>query len=78
MGHLKPSLSSPTLNILAFLLCIVAFESLVVAYWTSLKLIPTLPYFGLLGLMTAFTGRKALGDMRVRRLARDAAAKKSL
>lgn len=32
VGHLKPSLASPTLNIVSFLGCIVSFESLLVAY----------------------------------------------
>ncbi|KAI5480597.1 dolichyl-diphosphooligosaccharide-protein glycotransferase [Pseudohyphozyma bogoriensis] len=78
ISHLKPSLTTPTLNITLFLASIVSFEALIVAYWTSLKLIPTLPYFLLLAGTIAVTGRRALGDIRKRRLASEAAPKKDL
>ncbi|KAM0787695.1 hypothetical protein ACM66B_003756 [Microbotryomycetes sp. NB124-2] len=64
-----------TTNVLAFLLTFCAFEGLIFLYWTSLNLLPTLPYFGLLGLVTAFTGRRALGDVRLRRLQEQAEAR---
>lgn len=74
---LSPSLSTPTPSIFAFLVLLLSFEGLIVLYWTSLKLIPTLPYFGLLAVGLAWTGRRALGDLRSRRLKREAGEKKS-
>ncbi|KAK4047732.1 hypothetical protein OIV83_005240 [Microbotryomycetes sp. JL201] len=66
LGSLDTSLLS--LNIIAFLCIFCVFEGLIFIYWTSLKLLPTLPYFSLLSVVTAVTGRRALGDLRARRL----------
>ncbi|ORY92725.1 hypothetical protein BCR35DRAFT_298229 [Leucosporidium creatinivorum] len=74
--HLSPSLTTPTPSIFAFLTLLLSFEALIVLYWTSLKLIPTLPYFGLLAVGLAWTGRRALGDLRSRRLSRESGEKK--
>lgn len=42
---------------------------MIVTYWVGLKLIPTLPVFAVLIVITAWTGRRALGEVRLRRLA---------
>lgn len=39
-----------------------------------MKLIPTLPWFGALAVVTAWTGRRALGELRVRRVLLEKAA----
>ncbi|GAA5943458.1 uncharacterized protein JCM15063_006478 [Sporobolomyces koalae] len=71
--HLKPSLSlrSPTVAQTVLLLSLVSFEALLVVYWVQLRLIPTLPYFGAIALVIVLSGKKALGQMRATRLARE-------
>lgn len=75
--RINPSFHSPTANILSFVLCFAGLEALLVLYWTSLQLIPTLPYFGILAFLTAYTGRNALGDVRRRRVLSEAKGKKA-
>ncbi|GAA5966990.1 hypothetical protein JCM21900_003495 [Sporobolomyces salmonicolor] len=70
VAHRRPTLSvaRPSVTQALFLLSIAAFEALFLVYWIGLRLIPTLPYFGALGLWTAWIGRRALGEMRSTRV----------
>ncbi|KAK4056869.1 hypothetical protein OIO90_002119 [Microbotryomycetes sp. JL221] len=67
LTQLELRLTAPSTNVLLFLVSITAFEALIFFYWTSLKLLLALPYFGALALVTAATGRRALGDLRTAR-----------
>ena len=66
---LKLAVPKPTGYTATFLASVLAFEALIATYWIGLKLIPTLPVFGALTVVTAWTGRRALGEVRQRRLA---------
>ncbi|KAJ8295159.1 hypothetical protein OF846_002190 [Rhodotorula toruloides] len=70
--YILPSLhlsSSPL--ILTFLASLTALELLFIVYWVRLRLIPTLPIFLGLGAWNAWIGRRALGEVRRRRIARE-------
>jgi hypothetical protein len=55
-----------------------SFQSLVIGVWTSsYKLLPMLPYFGSIAIAMAYTGRKALGDVKRRRERREARGRKN-
>lgn len=76
IAHLKIPLSISAPSSLAFLSSLAAFEILLALYWLSdtVKLIPTLPYFFLIALATALSGRRALGVLQRKR---EGKAKKS-
>lgn len=59
-----------SLHIVPFLLSIGAFEGLLFWYWVDLKLGQVLLYGGILGLVTAMTGRSALATRSVWRSGR--------
>ena len=71
---LKLPVPTPTGWTAAFLASVLSVEALIVTYWIGLKLIPTLPVFGVLLVATAWTGRRALGEVRGRRLAAEKVA----
>ncbi|SCZ99237.1 BZ3500_MvSof-1268-A1-R1_Chr3-1g05896 [Microbotryum saponariae] len=71
IGSVQLKLRTPSFSTLSFLGSLTSLELLTIYYWTSLKLLPTIPYFIALALLTALTGRNALGDMRKARLATD-------
>jgi len=71
---LQLSVPAPKGFTAAFVASVVAVEALIVTYWVGLKLIPTLPVFGVLLVVTAWTGRRALGEVRQRRLAAEKVA----
>ncbi|CAD6570181.1 MAG: hypothetical protein TREMPRED_005636 [Tremellales sp. Tagirdzhanova-0007] len=51
-----------------FLACLTALEALILMYWVRLKLYQFLPYFLALSLVSAYTGKVALGGLRAARL----------
>ncbi|THV03244.1 oligosaccharyl transferase delta subunit [Dendrothele bispora CBS 962.96] len=61
-----PRLFSP--NVLPFTLSLGAFEYLLYQYWVSLKLGDVLLYGAVLGLVTLFTGRRALSSIAEKRM----------
>ncbi|BGP02693.1 Dolichyl-diphosphooligosaccharide--protein glycosyltransferase subunit 2 [Rhodotorula toruloides] len=72
LRYILPSLhlsSSPLIH--TFLASLTALELLFIVYWVQLRLIPTLPIFLGLGAWNAWIGRRALGEVRRRRIARE-------
>lgn len=67
LPHLK--IQSPTLTSLAFLLTLVGLEALILKYWINWRLYQLLPPFLGLGLISAYFGKLALGQVQKRRIA---------
>jgi oligosaccharyltransferase complex subunit delta (ribophorin II) len=55
-------------HITPFILLLAAFEALLVQYWIGLKLSQVLLYGGILGIVTAAAGNRALAATGKRRL----------
>lgn len=70
-GQVLPNLKtqSPTLTSLFFLLTLVGLEALILKYWVNWRLYQFLPPFLGLGVISAYVGKVALGQVQKKRVA---------
>lgn len=67
MPNLKTQ--SPTITSILFLLSLVGLEALILKYWINWRLYQLLPPFLALGVISAYIGKVALGQVQKRRIA---------
>jgi oligosaccharyltransferase complex subunit delta (ribophorin II) len=70
-GQIVPNLKtqSPSITSILFLLSLVGLEALILKYWINWRLYNLLPPFIALGLVSAYIGKVALGQVQKKRIA---------